>query len=151
LNALSASILNNEPVVIGQRSGASPYDLLGQAAHIGVYASELSAAQVEQLRLYPTSITTNLKAYLPLGIAGTETDFSTYANNGTPTNTTVSAANKAPVTILNTGTNNLTLTARTGSIQGSGEATDINAASLTATAVTGIGKTTQPATANVTS
>ena len=148
---LSASILTNEPVIIGQRSGGAIYDFLGQAAHVGVYASELNAAQVDQLRLYPTSITANLKAYLPLGVSGTETDFSTYANNGTPTNTTVSAANQAPVTILNTGANNLTLTARTGGIQGSGAGTDINTASLTATAVTGIGSTAQLVTSNVTS
>src|SRR5439155_8244656 len=149
-NTLTSSILNNEPVLIGQRNASANYDLLGQAAHVAVYASELNAAQVDQLRLYPTSITANLKAYLPLGVSGTETDFSTYANNGTPTNTTVSATT-APVTILNTGTNALTLTARTGSIQGSGAGTDINAASLIATAVTGIGNATQLVTSNVTS
>src|SRR5439155_155976 len=126
-NTLTSSILNNEPVLIGQRNASANYDLLGQAAHVAVYASELNAAQVDQLRLYPTSITANLKAYLPLGVSGTETDFSTYANNGTPTNTTVSATT-APVTILNTGAKALTLTARTGSNQGSGAGTDITGA-----------------------
>ena len=49
------------------------------------------------------------------------------------------------------GSNAVTLTARTGSIQGSGAGTDINAASLTATAVTGLGSTTQLVTSGVTS
>ena len=77
-----------------------------------------------------------MKLFYTMGNGSPEIDTSGNNNNGTVTGTTLSA-NTAPVTILNTGANPLTLIARTGNIQGSGTGIDINAGSVAGTAQAG--------------
>src|SRR5207253_11489075 len=109
----------------------------------------LSGAEVSAIKTYPGSVTSGLIGYWPLSSASSVPDYSGQGNTGTNNGATTNASAPA-VTILNTGTNALTLTARTGSIQGSGAGIDVNAGSLTATAVTGIGSTTQLVTSGLT-
>src|SRR5207247_1258608 len=125
------------------------YYSLGSIADVQVYNRALSGSEISQIKTAPGAVTSGLIGFWPLSSASSGPDYSGQNNNGTVYGATISAS--APsVTILNAGTNALTLTARTGSIQGSGAGTDINASSLTATAVTGIGSSTQLATQTTT-
>ena len=136
-------------LTIGNRTdGLRPFD--GQIADVQIFNTPLNGSQVSSLYTNPGSVTSGLVGYWGLTNASSVPDFSGQGNNGTNNGATTSAS-APPVTILNTGTNSLTLTARTGGIQGSGAGTDINTAPLTATAVTGIGSATQLVTSNMTS
>ena len=115
----------------------------GQMQYVHIYDRALSAMEVAQIKLYPGSVRNGLQLYTPLGQAATASDYSGNVNTGTLQNGVTTNASAANVAILNTGADTLILTARTGSIQGTGAGADINAGSLTATAVTGIGSTTQ--------
>src|SRR5207302_1694142 len=156
---LDASVNDSQgPFQTAQKVLIGAVDVVGSAIqkwsgllqNVSVYNRALTLSEIAQIKEAPGSVTSGLKLYAPLSGASPESDYSGNGNVGTLVGTSTSAS-APPVTILYAGANPVTLTARTGSIQGSGAGTDITAAALTASAVTGIGSTTQLVTSNVTS